>query len=75
MPTDPADTPNAEPPRPIESPQARWKCACPAWTTGRGCYQRRYAESYAESVGRGHMNMDGDVCECACHETEEDSDV
>jgi hypothetical protein len=51
-------------PEPRESPQARWKCACPSWTTRRQCFQARY----------GFNNEYDEECECACHETDEDDD-
>ena len=47
----------------FNSPQTLWKCACPSWTTRRGCFEARYG-----------FNEFDEECECACHEIDEDDD-
>ena len=47
------------------SPQARIKCACPAWSTARSCIHLRYAPGDDEPY---------EECECPCHEEEDDDD-
>ncbi|HEU6452880.1 MAG TPA: hypothetical protein VFT57_15795 [Gemmatimonadaceae bacterium] len=52
-----------------ESPQQRWKCACPAWTTQRECMHLRYAPDVAEIHSGAY-----EECECACHEEGDDDE-
>ena len=53
------------------SPQKRWKCACPSWTTARECMVIRLAPDDMERHSEPYI----EGCECACHEYDEDADA
>lgn len=61
-----------------ESPQRRWKCACPSWTTPRECAEIRATRATAPDDIARHSEKFRDLldewCECACHERDEDDD-
>lgn len=65
----PSEDPMSERTEKRESPQRRWKCACPSWTTARECMHLRHAPDDAELHSGGW-----DGCECACHEEYDDDE-